>query len=120
MTVETKLAYDEDYIKQFSKSRQEPDWMTTLRLEAIQQAHNLDMRKPDKTNISRWKYTRSNHEYATGETIQSLSDLQKQLKEFFDENDAHDNVLIQRNQSVTYVKIAEELKEKGVIFTDLF
>src|SRR5699024_9142312 len=120
MTVETKLAYDEDYIKQFSKSRQEPDWMTTLRLEAIQQAHDLDMPKPDKTNISRWNFTRFNHEYATGETIQSLSDLPEQLKEFSDENEAPDNLLIQRNQSVAYVKIAEELKEKGVIFTDLF
>src|SRR5699024_3684592 len=97
-TVETKLAYDEDYIKQFSKSRQEPDWMTTLRLEAIQQAHDLDMPKPDKTNISRWNFTRFNHEYATGETIQSLSDLPEQLKEFFDENEAPDNLLIQRNQ----------------------
>ncbi len=120
MTVETKLAYDEDYIKQFSKSRQEPDWMTTLRLEAIQQVEELEMPKPDKTNISRWNFTRFNHDYATGEPIQSLRDLPEQLKEFFDEDQAPHNLLIQRNQSVAYAKIDKELKEKGVIFTDLF
>src|SRR5690625_6961092 len=61
MTVETKLPYDQDYIEQFSKEKNEPEWMRVLRLQALEQADALEMPKPDKTNRTRWNFSRFKH-----------------------------------------------------------
>lgn len=119
MTVETKLPYDKDYIKQFSEERNEPAWMSSLRLDALEQADTLEMPKPDKTKIGRWNFSRFKHA-AKGEEISSLSELPSQIRELLDQDNPPKNLLIQRNQSVAYATLNEELKEKGVIFTDIF
>ncbi len=120
MTVETKLPYDKDYIVQFSQDRNEPDWMKTLRLQALEQADSLDMPKPDKTKIDRWNFSRFNPNYAEGHAISSLNELPEELKALLDVENPPKNLLIQRNHSVAYHTLSEELKEKGVIFTDIF
>jgi len=120
MAVETKLPFDKDYIEQFSKKQNEPDWMRDLRVRALEQAENLDMPKPDKTNITRWNFSRFNHKYVEGEALNSLSNLPSDIKDFFDEDNAPENLLIQRNQSVAYHTLNQKLKDKGVIFTDIF
>lgn len=84
MTVETKLPYDKDYIVQFSQDRNEPDWMKTLRLQALEQADSLDMPKPDKTKIDRWNFSRFNPNYAEGHAISSLNELPEELKALLD------------------------------------
>lgn len=120
MTVETKLPFDKDYIEQFSKGRNEPDWMKDFRLRAIEKSETLEMPNPDKTNISRWNFSRFTHDYVQGEAISSLSDLPVEIKDLFDEDNLPENLLIQRNQSVAYHTESQELKDKGVIFTDIF
>ncbi|API93572.1 FeS cluster assembly protein SufD [Virgibacillus pantothenticus] len=119
MTVETKLPYNKEYIEQFSKERNEPQWMLDLRLQALSSAEGLELPKPDKTKIGKWNFTEFKHT-ATGEEITSLQDLPVELQEYLDENDLPENLLIQRNHSVAYSTLSKELQDKGVIFTDIF
>ncbi|HLR52257.1 MAG TPA: Fe-S cluster assembly protein SufD [Candidatus Avamphibacillus sp.] len=120
MTVETKLPFDKEYVGQFSKERSEPDWMKELRLRALEQAETLEMPKPDKTNITRWNFSRFKHNYVEGDTLTSLDNLPSEIKDFFDEDNAPENLLIQRNQSVAFHTLSQKLQDKGVIFTDIF
>lgn len=119
MTVMTKLPYDKTYIEQFSKERNEPDWMKDLRLQALELSDTIEMPKPDKTKITRWNFSRFKHA-ASGESISSLDKVPEELKEFFDEENQTENVLIQRNNTVAYSSLSDKLKDQGVIFTDIF
>ena len=40
MTLETKLSVDQDYVKSFSEKHQEPAWMSSLRLQALEKAED--------------------------------------------------------------------------------
>lgn len=120
MTVKSKVPYDKDYIERFSKSNNEPEWMTNLRLQALEQANVLDLPKPDKTNIRRWNFSTFKHAAAKGEVIDSLADLPDTLEGHLDKESVSDNLIIQRNQTVAYATLSDEYKEKGVIFTDIF
>ncbi|RIU94614.1 Fe-S cluster assembly protein SufD [Oceanobacillus picturae] len=119
MSVETKLPYDKEYINQFSKDNNEPEWMNSLRLQALGQMETLELPKPDKTKIGKWNFSRFKH-LAEGEKISSLKELPEALEGFLDEENIPENLLIQRNHSVAYATLSEELKEQGVIFTDIF
>src|SRR5699024_8087851 len=120
MTVETKLPFDKEYVGQFSKERSEPDWMKELRLRALEQAETLEMPKPDKTNITRWNFSRFKHNYVEGDTLTSLDNLPSDIKDFFDEDNAPENLLIQRNQSVALHTLSQKIRDKGVIYTTIF
>ncbi|WP_164216598.1 Fe-S cluster assembly protein SufD [Virgibacillus sp. YIM 98842] len=119
MTVVTKLPYDKDYIDQFSKDKNEPEWMRNFRLQALEQAESLNMPEPDKTKIGRWNFSKFKHT-ATGEAVTALEDLPSELQDFFDADKKPENLLVQRNHSVAYASLSDDLKEKGVIFTDIF
>ncbi|QTN00218.1 Fe-S cluster assembly protein SufD [Sediminibacillus dalangtanensis] len=119
MTVETKLPYDQEYISQFSQKHKEPEWMKSLRLQALEKAAALPMPKPDKTNITNWNFSNFKHE-AAGEPIQSLEELPQEIKVFLDLENTDQNLVIQRNQSVAYASLSSELKEQGVILTDIY
>lgn len=119
MTTLTTLPFDNKYIEQFSKENDEPKWMTTLRLEGLDLAQSLDLPKPDKTNITRWNFTQFKHS-SKGEKISDLKNIPEQLKDFIDENNTPKNIVILRNQSVAYAALDDDLKGKGVIFTDIF
>lgn len=119
MTVDTKLPYEQDYVKQFSQDRNEPQWMRDLRLHALDQADVLEMPKPDKTKIGKWNFSQFKHT-AQGKKIASLDELPAEIQELLDTENKSGNLLIQRNHSVAYANISDELKEKGVIFTDIF
>jgi Fe-S cluster assembly protein SufD len=119
LTVVTKLPYDKDYIDQFSKDKNEPEWMRNFRLQALEQAESLNMPEPDKTKIGRWNFSKFKHT-ATGEAVTALEDLPSELQDFFDADKKPENLLVQRNHSVAYASLSDDLKEKGVIFTDIF
>src|SRR5699024_12647638 len=78
------------------------------------------MPKQKKTNIKRSNFTNFKHEAAEGEVISSLQELPEELKEIIDENNAGENVLIQRNHTIAYSSLSKELEDKGVILTDIF
>lgn len=119
MTTLTQVPFDKEYIEQFSKQHHEPQWMTSLRLEGLDQANTLELPKPDKTNINRWNFTDFKHS-ATGEKITSLKDVPEELKGFINEDAIPENIVILRNQTVAYANLSKELQDKGVIFTDIF
>lgn len=119
MTTVTKLPFDKEYVEQFSKKHNEPEWMQKLRLEGLDLAESLDLPKPDKTNINRWNFTNFEHT-AEGETIDSLENVPAQLDDFIDEDNLPENIIILRNQAVAYHTVQEDLTAKGVIFTDIF
>lgn len=119
MTTLTEVPFDHKYIEQFSKEKNEPNWMTTLRLEALDLANSLELPKPDKTNINRWNFTQFKHT-ADGAKITNLNEIPEQLQDFVDQENVPENIVILRNQSVAYQALSEDLKQKGVIFTDIF
>ncbi len=49
MMIETKLPFDQQYVRSFSEGRGEPDWLLNVRLQALAQAEQLPLPKPDKT-----------------------------------------------------------------------
>ncbi|HLS06408.1 MAG TPA: Fe-S cluster assembly protein SufD [Bacillota bacterium] len=119
MTVLTKLPYDKEYVTQFSQTNNEPEWMKELRLQALDQAESLDMPEPDKTNINRWNFTKFKHT-AEAEDISSLTDLPGEIQDLFDEDNLPENIVVLRNQTAAYQQLSDDLKDKGVIFTDIF
>lgn len=119
MTVDTQLPFDKQYVSQYSEKRNEPKWMTDLRQQALEKADTLPMPKPDKTKIDKWNFSRFNHE-VEGQTISSLNELPEGIQSFLNTEEQDQNLLIQRNNTVAYTSLSQELKDKGVIFTDIF
>lgn len=119
MTVTTKVPYNKEYVTKFSQEKNEPEWMKDLRLQALDQVETLDMPEPDKTNITRWNFTRFKHT-AEGETISSLNHLPDEIQDLFDQDNIPENIIILRNQTVAFSAISKDLQDKGVIFTDIF
>src|SRR5690625_836385 len=106
MTVKSKLPYDKAYVEQFSNNLNEPEWMTSIRLQAFEQAQALDLPKPDKTNITRWNFSEFKH-HAQGEVIPSIDALPETLQGHLDEENVSDNLIIQRNQTVAYATLRD-------------
>lgn len=119
MTTLTKLSYEKKDIETFSKSKNEPEWMTKFRLEALAEVEHLEMPKPDKTNIKRWNFTEFNLA-GEGEVIADITKLPETLTNFIDSDNVPENIIVLRNQSVAYAKLSEKLASQGVIFTDIF
>lgn len=119
MTTVTKVPFDKEYVEQFSKQHNEPQWMQKLRLEGLDLAGSLDLPKPDKTNVNRWNFTNFKHT-SEGEVIESLKNVPAQLNDFIDEDNVPENIIVLRNQTVAYHTLQEDLKAQGVIFTDMF
>ena len=119
MTVETKLPYDAQYVSQLSNTLGEPEWLKNIRLEALQKVDQLPLPKADKTKIDNWNFTNFKHGLKN-EKIQSLEQLPEEIKALINgDNAQNQNLLIQRNGSLAYTVISEELKNQGVIFTDI-
>ncbi|WP_144525533.1 Fe-S cluster assembly protein SufD [Bacillus pumilus] len=119
MTLETKLSVDQDYVKSFSEKHQEPAWMSSLRLQALEKAEDLPMPKPDKTNISKWNLTNFKQHTVESAPFGSLEELPEEVKSLIDLEDTDKTVYIQRDQTPAYLSLSTEAKDKGVIFTDL-
>src|SRR5690625_1247311 len=92
MTTVTKLPFDKEYIEQFSKKHNEPEWMQALRLEGLDLANSLELPKPDKTNINRWNFTNFKHT-AQGQVIESIKDIPAQLDDFIDQDNVPENII---------------------------
>lgn len=121
MSVDMLEKYTTDYIENFSNQNNEPNWMKELRLDSLKQAERLEMPKPDKTNIRHWDFTTFSHQSETkAEEISSLADLPDHIKKFVNVSKEDQNLLILKNQVKSYHTLSDELKEKGVIFTDIF
>ncbi len=120
MTLETtKLPFDQDYIRTYSKELGEPDWLLDLRLQAFATIEGLPLPKPDKTKIEKWNFTSFQNHVVKSEAIQTIEELPENVKALIDLDETNKNLLVQRDQGVTFTTLSEQLKTKGVIFTDL-
>ncbi|MHC0038976.1 Fe-S cluster assembly protein SufD [Pseudoneobacillus sp. C159] len=120
MTTETKLPFNGEYVANFSKEIGEPAWLNELRVQALAQAEQLSLPKPDKTKIDKWNFTQFESHVVKSEVYQSLSELPEQVKVLVGDNAANKSLYIQHNTTPAYLTLSDELKENGVIFTDIF
>lgn len=118
MTVETKLALSASEVRSFSQSNNEPSWFSDLRAAAIEKAAELPMPKPDKTNITKWNFTEFLQHTVESTPFNSLDELSDEVKDIID-IEGQENLYIQRNNTPAFIKVSEELKAQGVIFTDI-
>jgi Fe-S cluster assembly protein SufD len=108
------LPFDQDHIRQLASG--EAAWLTEFRLQALAQAENLPMPKPDKTKIDKWNFVGTGRA-SKQEAVKSLEELPEDVKKLFTEK--VQNVLVQRSGTPAFVALSEEAKTKGVIFTDI-
>ncbi|MEH7501265.1 Fe-S cluster assembly protein SufD [Neobacillus drentensis] len=120
MTTETKLPFDKDNVRSFSKETSEPAWFEELRLKALAEFDHLPMPRPDKTKIDKWNFTQFTQHTVNSTAYTSLSDLPEEVKALVELDAENKNLYIQRNQTPAFLSLSEELKSKGVIFTDIF
>lgn len=120
MSTKLKFSLDQAYINAFSKENQEPDWLSALRLSALEQSENLPMPKPDKTKIDKWNFTEFNKHVVNSSTFDSLDELTEEVKALIDLESTTKNIYIQRNNTPAYLELSQELVDQGVIFTDIF
>ena len=98
----------------------EPVWFEELRLNALNNFENLPMPRPDKTKIDKWNFTQFNRHHVKSEKYPSLAVLPEEVKALINIEAENENLYIQRNQTPAYLSLTEELKGKGVVFTDIF
>ncbi|KKB41881.1 Fe-S cluster assembly protein SufD [Bacillus thermotolerans] len=120
MTVETNLPVDQEYIRSFSAEKGEGQWLTDLRLTALKQAEDLPLPRADKTKITNWNFTQFVSHAVESEPFSSLDELPEEVKSLINIEATDKNLYIQRNQTPAFLSVSEDLKEQGVIFTDIF
>lgn len=117
MTVETK--FNHDYVTGFSNELGEPEWLKELRLQALAKAEDLSMPRPDKTKIDKWNFTQFQTHSVKSNALASLNDLSDEVKALIDLEDENKNLYVQLDTTPAYTSLSQELKDQGVIFTDI-
>lgn len=120
MTTEIKLPFDKAFVSTFSSAMNEPAWFAALRLKALEQFEQLPMPKTEKTKIEKWNFTQFRQHTVKSQAYSSLADLPEEVKALVDIETRNHNLYIQRNQTPAFLTLSDELKNKGVIFTDIF
>ncbi|MDG5471748.1 Fe-S cluster assembly protein SufD [Jeotgalibacillus sp. ET6] len=118
MTTQTNLPVDQQTVEAFSQRNGEPNWLSSLRLDALAKADDLPLPKPDKTKIAKWNFTQFANHTIDSEVYGSVEELPESIKTLIDV-EKQGNLYIQRNNTPALLTLSEELKAKGVIFTDI-
>ncbi|MBS7344898.1 MAG: Fe-S cluster assembly protein SufD [Caryophanon sp.] len=118
MTVETKLALLVEEVRAFSQQHGEPQAFADFRANALQQAAELDLPKPDRTNISKWNFIDVATHTVESAAYASLDELPADVKAIIDA-EAQQNLYIQRNNTPAFTRVSDALTAKGVIITDI-
>ncbi|MFS0727263.1 Fe-S cluster assembly protein SufD [Paenibacillus sp. 1P07SE] len=100
-----------------SRSKQEPEWLASLRAEAAELAETLAWPKPEKTRIERWALGALG-EYKAPQPIAQVEDLPADVQPYVPQQAGAD-FIVQRNSGIVFRQLSDELKAQGVIFTDL-
>lgn len=120
MTLETKITIDQEYIRSFSNANHEPEWMATLRTEALEMAERLPLPSPDKTKIAKWNFTQFSNHAVEKKVYQSLEELPEAVKRLVEVDNKQSNLYVQHQHTAAFLQLSDDLKKKGVIFTDIF
>ncbi|MFE5428350.1 Fe-S cluster assembly protein SufD [Peribacillus simplex] len=116
MTTETKLPFEQEDISSYSTKNNDPAWLSELRIQAFSELEKLPMPKPDKTKIDKWNFTSFQTHTVDSEAFASLEELPEEVKSIIEENE---NLYIQRNNTPAHINLSANVKEQGVIFTDI-
>jgi Fe-S cluster assembly protein SufD len=119
MTTETKFPIDKEYLSSFSKENNEPAWLADLRIQALQSFGELPMPKPDKTKIDKWNFTEFQNHVVKSDKYENLDELPETVKSLLNSEEVSRNLYIQRNNTPAYSVLSDDLKNQGVIFTDI-
>jgi Fe-S cluster assembly protein SufD len=117
MSAQTILPIDRDSVTRYSAGRQEPEWMTSLRTEALELAGTLELPKLEKMRIDHWGLDRYGDPLPAG--TRALGELPEAVKELLQSEEHPENLLVQWNSGAVYTSLSPELAKQGVIFTDL-
>ncbi|MGH1411346.1 MAG: Fe-S cluster assembly protein SufB [Mycoplasma sp.] len=124
--IEVKKGISRDLVKEISLLKNEPNWMTTLRLKSFDEFKKIDNPKwgPDLKKYINF----DNYTYYIKSTKKPENDwkkIPKVIKETFNrvgiidaEKEFLAGVSTQYESEVVYHKLEKELEELGVIFTD--
>lgn len=120
MTTDTVLQISSDSVRAFSKQLGEPAWLTELRLEALELAKKLELPKAEKTKIDRWNLD-AYGQFHQEQPLQSLDELPSHINDLIHYSDGANNrnLLVQRNASMVYRQVSDELQQQGVLFMDM-
>ncbi|PLT27474.1 Fe-S cluster assembly protein SufD [Peribacillus deserti] len=119
MTTETKLPFDQEYVSSFSKQNNEPGWLLGVRNSAFAAIDTLPLPRPDKTKINKWNFTSFTKHTVESGAFTSVEELPENVKTLIAAEGAK-NLYIQRNNTPAFSVLTDELKNQGVIFTDIF
>ncbi|MCF6092383.1 Fe-S cluster assembly protein SufD [Microaerobacter geothermalis] len=119
MGLDTKAKLDREKIIQYSERTKEPFWMKERRLHAFEQFEKLPLPKLEKTKIDNWELYPS-LEYQEEERVNEVTQLPKEILSYLsDEGEILPTLFLQKNHQAVYSHLSDQLKELGVIFTDL-
>lgn len=117
MTPET-LNISEEQLVDYSKSHNEPSWMTELRKKALKLTETLEMPKPDKTKLRKWNFDTFKQHETKGSAYENLNELPESVKQIIDVENS-ENLVIQHNNDLAYSQVSEQAKNDGVIIEGL-
>jgi Fe-S cluster assembly protein SufD len=113
MSVETTLPLDREVVAQISKDKNEPQWLTDLRLQAYEDYQTLGLPKLEKTKIDKW-YLEGEQTYQPEDKLASLDELPSHILELIHQDAGSRNLVVQKNSNAIYTECSQ-----GVIFTDM-
>ena len=117
MTVQSTMNLDREYITDLSNAYHEPAWALELRLRGLEQAEVLPLPTLEKTKIDKWNIISPCG--VNREKPVSLEELPQEVTSILGSGEQAGNLIIHKNGSVVYSSLQKELRDQGVIFTDL-
>jgi Fe-S cluster assembly protein SufD len=118
MTTELALSTDRNAVASLSASKQEPQWMTDLRLQSYDAAAQLPLPLLEKTNVSKWNLDGYGSNQAV-DPVRDIGALPAHLQTLLPEDAAAQTLVVQQNSGAIYRSLDASLAEQGVVFTDL-
>ena len=117
-TVSNEYIINADEVIQRATERGESDFLINKKREALETIENLEMPKPDKTNIKRWDFFTMAEPVVDSSVYNSLDELPEAVKELLDIENTK-NIYVQHNNTPAYLQIDEKLQDKGVIIENI-
>src|ERR671917_1182423 len=114
---------DVETVKALSAFKDEPAWLTEKRLSAWRTFEETPM---PTLRDEAWRYTDISDvsvddcvPYSPSPDVTEEGDLPDAVQRLIKEGEENSALLVQHNSETTFVRVDEELKQKGVVFTDL-
>lgn len=110
------MPFDKKILTGIADSQQEPAWLRRLREEGLNRYNEQPLPKLDKTKIDKWNiddFTPVKEEKA----IDSYDLLPDEIKNLVEDGSA--GVIVQKNGTVIFSQLNDQLKDKGVILSSL-